>query len=60
MKKLEKLWYQTRDKRYTMKEKIKNFLWIVRHPFLTVRFAHYAMKVLAAYGVDIEDITKRN
>lgn len=60
MKKLEKLWYQTRDKRYTMRDKIKNFLWMIRHPFLAVRLSHYALKVLAAYGVDIEDVRERN
>jgi len=59
MKNVEKLWYQTRDKRYTMKDKIKNFFWVVRHPFLTVRLSHYALKVLAAYRVDIEEIRRR-
>lgn len=43
-----------------MKEKTKNFLWIIRHPLLTVRLAHYAMKVLASSGADIKDISRRD
>ena len=59
MKKLVKLWYQTRDKNYTIKDRIKNFFWVVRHPFLTVRLSHYALKVLRTYHVDIEDLYRR-
>lgn len=60
MKQMLKIWYQTRDKRYTTRDKIKNFFWVIRHPLLTVRLAHYAMKVLASSGVGIEDITRRD
>lgn len=60
MNNMEKVWYQTRDKRYTMRAKIKNFLWVIRHPLLTIRLAHYAVKVLVASGVDIEDVSKRS
>lgn len=61
MKNMEKLWYQTRDGKYTIKEKIRIFLWIVRHPFLTVKLADYALKRLIVSGVDIkEDVLKRN
>ena len=59
MKKLVKLWYQTRDKKYTIKDRIKNFFWVVRHPFLTVRLSHYALKVLRTYHVGIKDMTRR-
>lgn len=60
MKKLVKMWCNTRDGKYTIKEKILIFFWVVRRPFLTVRLADYALKTLMVSGVDIKDIFNRN
>ena len=60
MNQMLKVWYQTRDKEYSMMDKIKNFFWMIRHPLLTVRLAHYAIKVLASSGAGIKDIRRRD
>ena len=59
MNEMLKHWYRIRDKRYTVKDKIKNLFWVIRHPLLTIRLAHYAIKVLAVSGAGIEDVTRR-
>ena len=60
MNKMRELWYQTRDKKYSMKDHIKTFFWVVRYPFLTVRLAHFAVKVLVVSGMDIKETYRRD
>ncbi|RLI21264.1 hypothetical protein DRO54_04190 [Candidatus Bathyarchaeota archaeon] len=48
-----KLWNESRS--YKKKVDIfPSFLWILRHPLMTLRLLHFAFKVILSYGI-IED-----
>jgi len=50
-KTLQNLWHESRP----FKKFIRSYLYMITHPKKCMRFINFASKVIALYGIDIED-----